>query len=391
MLSFLFISLASLFLINSESQKSNSKIFIAIFFYFLSLLAQPINILWPIWAFVYTGKSKLKTLSLSLVIALIFGIINHLYYENSEIFKHYYNPKTGDVFNIGDRLLALGHYVSQLFLPIDLTYMYYLGDIKELIGLLVAVVLILICFKHKQARFLFGWGVYLALPLLIVSNKPQIISDTYLLTPALGLFFILTCLLERIINLKVVASVLVSVGILSSVWLNYSYSKSWLSPIAFAQNAFDHRQVCDTAILLARMKLDSMGKMDGPEKDYLKDYECFKSSNSNVPTDSELFIQEIRVQALVLFYGNEIPLEEKIAALQSLGSKAVYHRMVLAALYAINNRKEDVVNVMGAIRKEELVPGNTKEIDRVAILFLHPYCLKIKDAHCLSITQFMIP
>ena len=199
-LSFLFILLATNEIMKNDVRKIS--MIKSGFFYWLSILCQPINLLWPIWGIFWMFKHQKQRLRHYILIVLPIFLggfwINWKYYNLSNVFKLYYHSKLESFVNIPEKILSLGHYVIQLVLPINLTFSYEIGHWQSIVGIPVGVLLFYFLFKKiKDHSFFFIWSIYGIGPLLIITNTPKLMLDCYLLVPSIAFFIILIKVFEQ--------------------------------------------------------------------------------------------------------------------------------------------------------------------------------------------------
>ena len=134
---------------------------------------------------------------------IIMTIINFRYYETSPLFAQYYGTKTDEIFEISDKILALGHYLFQMILPYWLSFTYTLGHWSTLAGLgfLGFIILLVIGFKVNY-KFVFVWASFSMLPLVVIISKSRTLYDTYLLVPTVGILFIFLAIKEKLPKFK---------------------------------------------------------------------------------------------------------------------------------------------------------------------------------------------
>lgn len=339
-------------------------------FYALSVFSQPITLLWPVWAFIQKPKAwKLLIPSIAIMIFAVF--INYRYYNESEIFRSFYGTKTNELFALPEKILALGHYVFQLFFPYLLSNTYGLGHWASLIGLPLAVLFIFFILKRKvNPRFVLSWGIFFILPLLIVVSQATSIYDTYLLVPGAAFLILLTSTLRE----KISTAVLVSLAI---VWgsLTFYESIKWRDEFTLTSRSFSRRPDCRTAFQHARSSYE-WGKLPDREAlSFLRDYDCSKLSVSSQ--------HRINLEASILFY-EEGPPAERITKLRTLSTYGIYPQLALAALFIKNENSEEARQTLSEIQsrwgkmrfRDEFIPFVSEVI--------LPFCRKDSNENCLE-------
>ncbi len=172
--------------------------------YILSILSQPINILWPIF-FIYFQKSNIKkyaTLVTGINISgLLIILVNFYYYKYvyslfSILPKFASNIDHFELFSL--KILSIGRSFFQIFIPIWPTPTpYSQGSILNIIGIILLVLFIFLIYKLKRNDFRL-FLLFISLPFILVFTVSTNIfgSDTYLITPGIGFFIILALCLR---------------------------------------------------------------------------------------------------------------------------------------------------------------------------------------------------
>ena len=357
--------------------------------YLLSGFAQPIHILWPIWASIYLKfNSKMKWRELLKIVAPLFlaftflTIINFLYYKYSPTYNFHYASKTSEIFNLSDKVLALGHYHFQLFFPFLLSFNYELGDYHVLVGLLILVIFTLILYKRSTKLEVLFWLVPGYLSLVVILNTPHHLFDSYLLLPGFSLLMLISHLLPQKINgtSKIGFSLLI---LLFSLFSHFE-SKKWLDPVTLTQSSFENRQNCKNALNFLKMTYESHLNVSENLRNYLTKYDCLKDQNST----HYKAISNVVLISYILFHEDALPIQDRINRLKFLSQKSLIAHLSLAALYLKNSKTyeadmviEDIVKLM----KDKKISG--KEFHPITAYYVHPYCKKKNWEECLTITS----
>lgn len=197
LLSALFILLATLVLLAAEKRPvSRARLGTLMALYALSLGSQPINLLWPAYGALHLRNQgrrpwgePLKLLAFCAPLALVAAAVNLGYYSGD------YLAQTGAAKFVdaegtgGVALLSLGRYFANLVIPVALATQYYPGSLLNVVGLLGLVLFAAASLKWQPKAFVLEWLAFFALPLAVVTARMTAIfvSDTYLLTPAVGM------------------------------------------------------------------------------------------------------------------------------------------------------------------------------------------------------------
>jgi hypothetical protein len=358
--------------------------------YLFSVLSQPITVLWPAWAIVSLWVNR-KSVRDGLVLLPGFGIllftyvVNKQYYDHSEVFRLHYESKTAAALNLPDKLLGFGHYVYQTFLPYWPSVHYELGHPSVWGGIGLALgFYVFLRWRKVSLESVLVWGGFFLFPLAVVLINSHILSDNYLLVPAVGIFVLLAGVVGR--GERTPRWIL---PVLLLFFSAYAMKESllWRDPHRFAdERGFQRRPNCSSAINLAR-KTYALGKKLSPEnKQYLETHECFRVGNLP-PAIMWAFLY---LQSSILFYEDDLPLDDRIRSLEKLAPVNYYPNLMLAALLlrkgdeeAARRRIQDTIDLSSRI----LWPAY---YEPAIALHLHPWCLREGWRECLEITAHFL-
>lgn len=381
LLSFFFILLATFNLVNLKDLSLKSGLKIA-FFFLMSVLSQPITILWSLWALIFLGKNFpryaiLKFLAPSFAVTAVMGIVNYIYYQYSEIFKHHFESKTSEAFNIPDKLLALGHYTFQLMFPYQLSFKYELGDYQVLIGLLPLVLMPFLCYKIKSFRTLsIEWLSLGFLTLVVILNTPNVLSDSYLLIPAFTFLIVLSFYIKPHL---IFAPILLFLSVYSHI-----ESKNWLDPIELTKVSFERRPNCRNALNYSRMNYEAFKKGPPEANEYILRYECLKNQGGTEYTSST----NVNFLGYMFYHEDQIPLEVRIKNLEQFARTSLIAEMTLAGLYIkLGNTESAKKTINDIVTKAKKIEISGKEFHTITAYVVHPFCEKEQWQECLAITS----
>lgn len=379
LLAFLFILLATEKFIDYLQHNKKKDIWLVNLFYLLALLSQPIGILWPLWAAFYAwSQKKLKissTLSLFFILVSV-AVVNFIYYKESPVFTAIFESKTEDAFQLADKILALGHYFYQLFVPYYQTFFYDLGHWSIWVGLLIAASFyMLYSFLKLPKKELALWSLFAFLPILVILNTPNTKSDTYLLLPSFALLVLMVRMLEP--HLK---KSFLLIPVLWIVFINVE-SRMWTDSRKFAhERNFQRRPTCVSAVMAA--KADYANGVTPPTDviQYFRDYECLRNSSDFEVVDSLVLNSNF-------IYYSPLPMSQKITTLENLQKIHWYPKLILAALYFQSDRQGEALGLMHDLNRDfGSLTGETSLIPPVANV-IHPACEKLQDKSCLNISS----
>jgi hypothetical protein len=394
-LSFLFIMLSTLFLfrILKKTGVKKYEVILINVFYILSIFSQPITLLWPFWALTYVFinfREKIKTIAFHLIPSLIFFIVgayvNSLYYEQSSVFKIHYESKTSDAFNFSDKVLGLGHYIYQLFLPFWQATHYQLGHWSVWVGILLMGFFSLIYLSLKLNKsWLLSWFGFVMFPLAVILSNPHILSDNYLLTPSFGVLVLVVTLLNKNENFK---NKFFNFGFfpLLLVWSSYTFqeAKLWTDPLKYSEiRNFERRPNCESAINMARKFYALKGYIPEKAKDYLENFEC----SHPVVSVAASAVSYIYLQTYINYYEKEISLENKIRVLEKLSHIYYFSKLVLAVVYIESKREREGEVLINEVYKDYDKISWVDYYDLILAKKLEPYCKRTNNFDCLRITS----
>lgn len=393
LLSFLFTTYATDKILSAVTFKNYQYLKKASIYFILSILAQPINLLWAFWAVFYVKinwrERFNKSLFLFIPSFLIVTLLNWIYYNYSLVFKTFYNSKTEGIPDLIDKLLAIGHYTTQLIFPHNLTFLYTLGEFEQIIGIGICVVMIYLTFKLlKEKKSDLLWLVFTVSPVLIILNTPKLLIDAYLLTPSLGCFVILCLILEKFsptISNKFLFLLIPLIPIF--IVQNFNQSKIWGNKVQFTKHSFLVRPSCDSAKTAARIQYEEQAKLDADLKTYLEKFDCLRIPQGMTLSQVMIFI---KLNTFIIYYAEELEFSKKISALESMSKRSPYPNLAIAALYAQKGDEQSVKSVMARLNESDVVFRQRKSYDRIVAKELFPFCHLKKIEQCLKVTKNMI-
>lgn len=392
-LAFMFIVVATNYFFKIIQNDSFKKLDIVIlsFSYLFSIFSQPITLLWVFWATVYLalyyGRKRVFYFALipSYFSFLICFVANLIYYERSSTFKLFFESKTSDALNIPDKILGLGHYIYQLFLPYWPAVSYQLGHWSVFAGLILAALFVLLYFNFKlNKKNLLVWSGFALFPLVVVLSNPQILSDNYLLVPSVGFLV----LVVTIINSRKQRSenfLIFSIPIFL-FWSFYTFkeTKLWLDPLEYSiVRNFERRPTCDSAVNLARKSYAIKGVINSGAKSYLEEYDCL---NPILKTPGHA-ISYIFLQTYIYYYEEGIELSKRISLLEKLSLYNFYPKLVLASLYVKNGIEDKALTLVEEVYDQKYVLGVSSQLDFLISNTLYPFCINTKNVKCIKVAE----
>lgn len=387
LVSFFFILCSTLGLLSLNELSFKNSLKIA-FLYFLSVFAQPITILWPVWSFIHLKKkfhsSRIIPFLIPASLVLISSAaLNFWYYEYSELFKFFYTDKTSEAFNLSDKVLAIGHYLFQLVLPYRLAFNYGLGDFQVLIGVGFLAAMIYSYIRNASFReFSNSWLSLGLLTIIVILNTPRTLSDSYLLVPGFCGLVVIAHYISKMDKKIFFSTVLPLIGF----WIIFSHleSKNWLNQINLAKVSFDRRPSCNNSLNYMLAAYEDFQKGPPDVIEYSLKYGCFK----NFPITSHSKKAYVNFLSYMFYHENEIPMELRKEKLKSLAQTSLVAGLSLTGLHLKNGDKESARKTMKAlIPKTVNLNLDGKEYHNITANVVHPFCLAENWAECLKITS----
>ena len=333
LLSTLFILSATLISVRNKNRIFELKYFSAIFFfYFLSALSQPINVLWPIWFFLYTKKEMRKLPLLILTFCMGLLIFANFKYYNSELFESIsaFGKFNSDGVSPGTSLLAIGRYFLLTLIPFGaLPHSHYQGSLDNILGLIlfalmIAIVLIRIR-RNKNDNLL--PLLYFLLPLTVVTFKSTNVfcSDTYLLNASVGLYWFLGNFLRDSRHLKKI-SIFIAIYAVICGGYSHFYLKAFSSDRDLWAYSFAKEENSHSAMVMALFSIK--------DKNFKQANEIISHMQRNWP--NQPFIPQLSTEAI--FFNDSLTITEKEDQIEKLSKLSPAGHFYLALLYAKENK-----------------------------------------------------
>jgi hypothetical protein len=262
LLALFFISVASYFSVKLKQNKLKYEILIFIF-YLLSILSQPISLLWIVPFFFYffdeIKSRKLMTLFYFLLAAfLMISIANKFYYSYVYQFASGAPKMIETSVDQAISIAAISRSLSQIFFPIHFAFDYVKSSFLGILGLPIFTLFIFWGIKRIQFKKTLLLTVLILSPLILVYYKPTniFVSDTYIIIPLFFTLLSLGIFLEKINLTKTITTCLIVVviifsgkNILEQYYASDEYRHSKIS--------YDREPSCRNALPYALKELNS--------------------------------------------------------------------------------------------------------------------------------------
>lgn len=384
LMSFTFILLATRVMTQSEQFSNKSKFKITIF-YFLSVFSQPISLLWPCWlaAWLKWGKrDRLKEnglwVAVLFIILALTAAINRFYYLYSPTYLASYVVKGNGPFNIGDKILGLGHYTFQLVFPYLLSFQYDLGHWSSLIGLLIVIIASLILYKKKlHLKHALMWCWFALLPLALVLIDPRMLYDTYLLIPAAGMILLLTPYLHSCMR-KPRAFAVTMLAIIFLTTFTFDHSKAWTDENLMVEKSFNNQPSCLTASDYLKISYENEKPTPVEAKKFLYEHEC-EMNYGNRPMTV--------LYSFMLYHETDQTLDERISQLKQMALTNVFSQMALIAIYINHDMNQAADEELEAFTEKYQNTTFRSEYIPFVARTIYPYCQSKKNVLCLEKTK----
>jgi hypothetical protein len=374
-----FITLGTL-----QLMKAGRKTLPVICCYLLSLLAQPIHLLWPAWAafFLFQEKRLKENLRLFIGLTVVFiGLvtINSIYYTTSSAYKFHYTDKTADIWNIPDKVLALGHYLFQLLFPYLLSFKYELSHWSVLTGIVILPVLAIVIYRKKNSRII-SWCLLGFLPLLMVLNDPHVISDAYLLLPGIATFL----LILEVVRLKASRYWLI-IPLFAWTALTSWYSSRWNDRLTLARSGFENRPSCESVVNYMKVGYDL----------YVRSPEALRFTEANsclkdMTVTGSFYYSMVVFFAHYYFHESELPLDFRLERLRQMKDKHLYAHLSLVGLLIKENRRIEARSEMeGLVEKWKRI-RISEEYHEITVRYVKPFCEEEKIPGCQDVIKNLI-
>ncbi len=365
---FFFILLAT-----DEVEKENGKLSRIYLFYILALLSHPIHVLWSVWA-IWKRKDQLKKYLPLAAVSIAFIIVNKIYYSTSEVFLTHFPDLSLQTLHPADMLLALSHYLSQIFFPYILSFRYYPGLYSDMAGLLVITGMLLVLLKYKKDR---SWILLIAGPLVMTLANPGVRYDIYLLLPAAGFMLSIPSFQEK-------RSLPWALSCMILFWgaFTFTETKFWKDEISFTMRNFERQPSCKSA----RDALLSHYENEVTTPAELRAFIYREKCSGDGITGKSLLV----LQSYLLFYENDLPQEKRLERLRELSQKDFFSWVVLVAFQLRNGDREearaDLKNLLSVWRTAKF----RREYTPIIAKYVYPFCQEEKNDECLDLMKPLV-
>lgn len=388
LLSFLFITLTlKLFLETLDDKTWSKKKSLMTFTFFLSVLSQPISVLWPFWALLYVflnqrqhfKKTLLHLSPTFLLMAITIGA-NAWYYKSSVLFNLTFESKTEHL-SVGDVVLATGHYMFQIFAPYTLAVSYHLAHWTIPIGVFILVALVLLTYKSLHRNNLISWLAFIFFPLVVVLRSPQMLSDTYLLISCLGAYFFLLEWLSKKHQFETAIKYLVTPTLVLWIVIINVDARSWRGPVPYLKEKnFDKTPSCNSAIRLTVSSFIHESKANEEAKNYILSNDCSVLGDKTMP---KLYLT-LQLKSIFIYEDKTLSLDEKISELAKIGKIYYFPELIVIALYLDHSLYANADEAIHAFYLKNGTARWPRTYIDIAAKKIRPYCLKGKNEECLK-------
>ncbi len=336
LLAFLLILLAIKSILAAKRKDQYSLWISGAIFYALSLLAQPINLLFAFWAMgmfwssqylpKIRGKQLLGT-GVYIVVFLSLLVLNYSHYQTT----YEANPLRKDILRVdlwpdlASVLLHLGRYCFNLLFPFELATLYSLSVGKSLVGLLGYLLIAILAWKQLGKKVTLTWlslGL-LSLGLVIARIPVTLASDTYILSFATTLWILISLLVAPRIER---ASKKEMIGLAAFIFVLGAFTAResfvWRSDLTVWQSTYNRQPTCISSLNygLQLFGVDRVEEARQVTRDHFQ---------MGCKMDYSPYLLSISV-----FADPNLKIAEKEALLLSLENRPSFPRLLLLAFFA---------------------------------------------------------
>lgn len=384
LLSFFFILISTWRLISAKESLSRKDQIMICLGYFFAMISQPISILWPFWAMAYVyylrpelKKSFIPVCLVLMAVGLLIFLANNYYYTHSQFFLERYPSKKGQPFNFGGKILATGHYISNLILPYFPSFQYTLGHWTTLAGLILIAPIALIIKNKCHNKHTYVWLFLCVFPLIPMMTLPEMVQDTYLLLPAFGALVLVIRYFQQFSS-----SYFKILFLLIPLWMGFSFvqGQAWLSKSSLMKMSFKNAPNCLTAMNSVRVDLLDLKPANYEAIDYYLDHECVNPSVMSEHNMSDAYY----LNALILLFDKRLDTEKRISTLKvGAEKKNLFALSALIALLIQEKRNSEIPNYMGTLL-ETYQEFSQPTYESIAAKIIFPYCVRNQQQDCVE-------
>lgn len=252
LLSTFFILWATLQIVEiARTRRWTSKGPIAIpILYLFSVLSQPINILWPIFAFAYLSTQQISVLGtrrsrtifgILLIIGALAAYLNKQYYLGPYLIHSQGVPKVAEEQALGLKFLLIGRSFFQILFPLyPVLSIMYPGTPQGLVGLVLFSSLC-IFIARSYLKPLSIWALYFLLPISVVTFKITNVygSDSYLFNAGVGIWVLLTKITSEVTSKSKKVLIMIPPFFAFLLASSFSFSRAWTSPLSIWEKLYE--------------------------------------------------------------------------------------------------------------------------------------------------------
>ncbi len=292
-----------------------------------------------------------------------------MYYSNSEVFLAHFPDLSMQTLSPADMILALSHYLSQIFFPYVLSFRYYPGLYSDMAGLIVIAGILLVLLKYKKDR---SWVLLAAGPLVMTLSNPGVRYDTYLLLPAAGIFLSLPSCRENKFLPWVLSCLVVFWGAFT-----FSETRFWKDEVTFTSRNFERQPSCKSA----RDSLLSHYENEVTSPQELRAFIYREKCSGDGITGKTLLV----LQSYLLFYEEDLTQEKRLERLRELSQKDFFPWVVLVAFQLRKGETEEARTELRNLVSVWKSAKFRKEYSPIVAKYVYPFCQTDKNAECLSL------
>lgn len=342
-LSFFFMLLTFVLFLNKERlfKTKRGYILATSMTHLLSLFSQPINLLYPCWMFFF-AKDKLNIVNFKnfiknhlhlFILSIGAGILNLYYF--TVIFKEITGfAKSSFHYEFGLKLLILGRFISQLFIPINFSLFYEKASLLVFLGLILAIILLYLSLKlFRIRRSVLIWTPFFFTFITLYNQGSNIFFlNTYVLTPSLTLILLLGTALNKY---KTMIRLILPAILIASFSASLYYATLRKDSLSYLIHNYQSEASCGNlnGIVLLSLRKNRI--------EIFKKYANEMIQRHCIVTNKRNRHFPIIIMAILLLDDSSIPLKEKISLLEERIGLTEDLTILKAYLFLKNDMKSE--------------------------------------------------
>ncbi|MBI2521578.1 MAG: hypothetical protein HYV97_14275 [Bdellovibrio sp.] len=263
LLSVLFILLTTIFYLSWCQLPKKTTVILIILMYLLSILSQPITVLWPMLPLVQSFFQIKMRLKLRQLLVLLLPIASLCFYFNYRYYtgKYLHQANAIKIYPMLENLQLIpqmyGRYFINIIFPFDLALYYKIYSVQNLAGSILFMLWLWLLKKRLSILALVLPLVLYFIPLIVVTFNitPIFVSDMYLILPLIVFFYLSYKSVINLIHSQTLLAIMVIVLCVFSL-LSYRQSRIWLSNKSIWENDYKNQPSHESALQYVKFLLN---------------------------------------------------------------------------------------------------------------------------------------